>query len=616
VTTMTNMTTDRKENRKENRKAQENSFQSLKRLLSYSSRYKRQYWLGSLYSFLNKFFDVAPEILIGIAIDVVVSQKASFIAKLGYESPQEQLFFLAGLTLVIWVCESLFEYLLLITWRGLAQSIQHELRQAGYAHLQRLDMGYFENQTSGQLVSILNDDVNQLERFLNGGANSIIQLVSTVVLVGGVFFAISPLIAVVSFVPVPIILWGAFYFQRKAAPLYRVVREKAGALSSRLSNNITGIATIQSFTMEEREAKTLEQDSQDYLTANASAIRISSAFIPLIRMAILFGFLCTFLFGGMMVLRGELNVGMYGVLVFLTQRLLWPMTGFAETVDLFERAMASTNRVLNIIETPLSIVDKPGALARAPFNQPLKFDQINFSYQGRETTIQDFSYEIPFGRTVALVGPTGSGKSTLVKLLLRFYEVGSGTISIGGVDIQDIALKSLRQGIGYVGQDVFLFSGTIADNIAYGLNRKLSREAVMEAARRAHAHEFILKLPDGYDTVIGERGQKLSGGQRQRISIARAILKDPPILILDEATSAVDNETESLIQKSLEEVRKGRTMIVIAHRLSTIVGADEILVLDQGLLKEKGTHEELMTKNGLYAQLWNLQTIDGRQAFA
>ncbi|MFN7729476.1 MAG: ABC transporter ATP-binding protein [Bdellovibrio sp.] len=610
------MTTDRKENRKENRKAQENSFQSLKRLLSYSSRYKRQYWLGSLYSFLNKFFDVAPEILIGIAIDVVVSQKASFIAKLGYESPQEQLFFLAGLTLVIWVCESLFEYLLLITWRGLAQSIQHELRQAGYAHLQRLDMGYFENQTSGQLVSILNDDVNQLERFLNGGANSIIQLVSTVVLVGGVFFAISPLIAVVSFVPVPIILWGAFYFQRKAAPLYRVVREKAGALSSRLSNNITGIATIQSFTMEEREAKTLEQDSQDYLTANASAIRISSAFIPLIRMAILFGFLCTFLFGGMMVLRGELNVGMYGVLVFLTQRLLWPMTGFAETVDLFERAMASTNRVLNIIETPLSIVDKPGALARAPFNQPLKFDQINFSYQGRETTIQDFSYEIPFGRTVALVGPTGSGKSTLVKLLLRFYEVGSGTISIGGVDIQDIALKSLRQGIGYVGQDVFLFSGTIADNIAYGLNRKLSREAVMEAARRAHAHEFILKLPDGYDTVIGERGQKLSGGQRQRISIARAILKDPPILILDEATSAVDNETESLIQKSLEEVRKGRTMIVIAHRLSTIVGADEILVLDQGLLKEKGTHEELMTKNGLYAQLWNLQTIDGRQAFA
>ncbi len=616
MTTMTNMTTDRKENRKENRKAQENSFQSLKRLLSYSSRYKRQYWLGSLYSFLNKFFDVAPEILIGIAIDVVVSQKASFIAKLGYESPQEQLFFLAGLTLVIWVCESLFEYLLLITWRGLAQSIQHELRQAGYAHLQRLDMGYFENQTSGQLVSILNDDVNQLERFLNGGANSIIQLVSTVVLVGGVFFAISPLIAVVSFVPVPIILWGAFYFQRKAAPLYRVVREKAGALSSRLSNNITGIATIQSFTMEEREAKTLEQDSQDYLTANASAIRISSAFIPLIRMAILFGFLCTFLFGGMMVLRGELNVGMYGVLVFLTQRLLWPMTGFAETVDLFERAMASTNRVLNIIETPLSIVDKPGALARAPFNQPLKFDQINFSYQGRETTIQDFSYEIPFGRTVALVGPTGSGKSTLVKLLLRFYEVGSGTISIGGVDIQDIALKSLRQGIGYVGQDVFLFSGTIADNIAYGLNRKLSREAVMEAARRAHAHEFILKLPDGYDTVIGERGQKLSGGQRQRISIARAILKDPPILILDEATSAVDNETESLIQKSLEEVRKGRTMIVIAHRLSTIVGADEILVLDQGLLKEKGTHEELMTKNGLYAQLWNLQTIDGRQAFA
>lgn len=591
------------------------SFHSLKRLLSYSSRHRRQYWLGSLYSFLNKLFDVAPEILIGIAIDVVVSQKTSFVARLGFETPQEQLFFLAGLTLVIWVCESLFEYLLLVTWRDLAQSIQHELRQAGYTHLQKLDMGYFENQTSGQLVSILNDDVNQLERFLNVGANSIIQVFSTLILVGGVFFAISPLIAVVSFVPIPIILWGAFYFQRRAAPLYKSVREKAGTLSSRLSNNITGIATIQSFTMEEREAQALESDSHDYQVANASAIRVSSAFIPLIRMAILFGFLCTFIIGGLMALRGELNIGLYGVLVFLTQRLLWPMTGFAETVDLFERAMASTNRVLNIIETPLRIVDKPEALASAPFNQPLKFDHVSFSYQGRDQTIRDFSYEIPFGRTVALVGPTGSGKSTLVKLLLRFYEVGSGAISIGGTDIRDIQLKSLRQGIGYVGQDVYLFSGTIADNIAYGLNRKLSREAVIQAAKLAHAHEFILGLPEGYDTIIGERGQKLSGGQRQRVSIARAILKDPPVLILDEATSAVDNETETLIQKSLEQIRKGRTMIIIAHRLSTIVGADDILVLDQGQLKERGSHEELLAKRGLYAQLWNLQTHEGREAY-
>ncbi|MGE0634105.1 MAG: ABC transporter ATP-binding protein, partial [Pseudobdellovibrionaceae bacterium] len=323
------------------------SFSSLKRLLSYSSKYKRQYILGSIYSFLNKFFDVAPEILIGIAIDVVVSKKESFIARLGFESPQEQIMVLAGLTLLIWVCESLFEYLLLITWRELAQSLQHELRHEAYSHLQKLDLGYFENQTSGALVSILNDDINQLERFLNGGANSIVQLISTVLLVGGVFFAISPLIAVVSFLPIPIILWGAFYFQRRAGPLYGVVRDRAGLLASRLSNNITGIATIQSFTMESAESEALKRDSMEYVAANSKAIRVSSAFIPLIRMAILAGFLCTFVLGGFMALRGDLNVGLYGVLVFLTQRLLWPMTGFAETVDLFERAMASMEGTLD-----------------------------------------------------------------------------------------------------------------------------------------------------------------------------------------------------------------------------------------------------------------------------
>ncbi|MGE0634330.1 MAG: ABC transporter ATP-binding protein, partial [Pseudobdellovibrionaceae bacterium] len=314
-------------------------------------------------------------------------------------------------------------------------------------------------------------------------------------------------------------------------------------------------------------------------------------------------------------LRGDLNVGLYGVLVFLTQRLLWPMTGFAETVDLFERAMASTSRVLNILETPLKIVSGPNAISEVPFEEPLKFQTVDFAYSGRVKTIQGVSYEIPFGKTVALVGPTGSGKSTLVKLLLRFYEVSGGQIKIGETDIRDLKLQSLRKGIGYVGQDVYLFSGTIAENIAYGVNHKVSSEEVIRAAKLSHAHEFIEKLPQGYDTVIGERGQKLSGGQRQRVSIARAILKNPPILILDEATSAVDNETESLIQKSLEEVRKNRTMIVIAHRLSTIVNADEILVLDRGQLKEIGKHSELIQKKGIYSQLWNLQTLEGREAY-
>lgn len=591
------------------------SFSQLKRLLSYSRNYRGRYVAGAIFSFLNKFFDVAPEILIGIAIDVVVSRKESFIARLGFSSPEEQIFVLAALTLFIWVCESLFEYLLLITWRGLAQSLQHELRLDAYRHLQGLHMGYFETQTSGSLVAVLNDDINQLERFLNGGANSLIQVFSTVLLVGAVFFAISPLIAGVSFLPIPVIIWGAFFFQRKAGPLYRDVRERASALSSRLSNNIMGMATIQSFTTEGRELKALEGDSQSYVEANSRAIRVSSAFVPLIRMAVLAGFLFTFVLGGLKALHGELNVGLYGILVFLTQRLLWPMTGFAETVDLFERAMASTARVLNIIETPQAIRSKEGALKTVDFREDLRFQNVSFAYSDREMTIRNFSCTIPFGRTVALVGPTGSGKSTLVKLLLRFYEGETGSIRIGAHDIRDLDLKMLRQGIGYVGQDVYLFPGSVAENIAYGAERSVARQEIEAAARLAYAEEFIRDLPQGYDTLIGERGQKLSGGQRQRISIARAILKNPPILVLDEATSAVDNETESLIQRSLQVLSKDRTMIVIAHRLSTIVSADEILVLDQGELKERGSHQELLFRKGIYAQLWDLQTHEGREAF-
>jgi ATP-binding cassette subfamily B protein len=591
------------------------SFAQLKRLFSYSKKHRSRYVAGSIFSFLNKFFDVAPEILIGIAIDVVVSQKASFLARFGFETPKEQIFVLGALTLLIWVCESLFEYLLLITWRGLAQTLQHELRLDAYQHLQSLHMGYFETQTSGSLVAVLNDDINQLERFLNGGANSLIQVFSTIVLVGSVFFFISPLIACVSFLPIPVIIWGAFFFQKKAGPLYRDVREQASALSSRLSNNIMGMATIQSFTTEARELQALAQDSQNYLQANGRAIRVSSAFVPLIRMAVLAGFLFTFILGGLKALNGELNVGLYGILVFLTQRLLWPMTGFADTVDLFERAMASTARVLNIIETPQVIKSKDQAISAVDFRQGLSFENVTFAYTDRETTIRDFSYQLSFGKTIALVGQTGSGKSTLVKLLLRFYESKSGIIRVGSQDIRDLDLKALRQGIGYVGQDVYLFPGSIADNIAYGVERAVSRSEIEAAGKLAYADEFVRELPAGYDTLIGERGQKLSGGQRQRVSIARAILKNPPILVLDEATSAVDNETESLIQKSLQELSRDRTMIVIAHRLSTIVSADEILVLDQGVLKERGRHQQLLQQKGIYAQLWDLQTHEGRQAF-
>jgi ATP-binding cassette subfamily B protein len=583
------------------------SFQALVRLLRYAAGFRRRIVLAASCSVLNKLFDVMPEILIGVAIDVVVRQQDSFVATLGIVDPKHQMLLLGGLTLAIWVCESIFEYLYLILWRNLAQDLQHSMRLDAYRHVQELDLAYFEDSSTGNLVAILNDDVNQLERFLDGGANNLIQVATTLVAVGTVFFIVSPLIAVVAFSPIPVIVVGAFYFQRRAMPLYADVRERVGGLSARLAANISGIATIKSFATEQLEAERVEADSEAYVKANRGAIAVSSAFIPIIRMAILAGFLATFLIGGWMTLSGALAVGAYGILVFLTQRLLWPLTNLAETVDLYERAMASSRRILDLIEAPVYIRDRAGAVALSDVRGRITFRHVDFAYANGEPVLQDVNLEIAPTETVAFVGHTGAGKSSLIKLLLRFYEPDHGEILVDGRALEDLRLDSLRRQIGLVSQDVFLFQGTIRENIAYGVPGA-TPEAVLEAARAAEAMEYIERLPLGLNTLVGERGQKLSGGQRQRLSLARALLKDPPILILDEATSAVDNETEAAIQRSLARISRSRTTIVIAHRLSTIVHADRIFVLERGRVTESGTHQQLLATDGVYAALWAVQT--------
>lgn len=579
----------------------------LTRLLEYSHKYRQQIRLATICSILNKIFDLAPPALIGIAVDVVVKQQDSIIARWGVKDVFQQFLILSILTVIIWILESVFEYAYARLWRNLGQKIQHDLRLDAYSHLQELELAYFEERSTGGLMSILSDDINQLERFLDVGANDLLQVSATVVLIGGAFFVLAPSVAWMAMLPMPFIIWGSVVFQRLLAPRYAEVREKVGFLNSRLSNNLSGITTIKSFTAEDYELGRLAAESEAYQQSNHRAIALSAAFVPLIRMLILVGFTALLLYGGMAAVAGRMSVGTYSVLVFLIQRLLWPLTRLGETFDQYQRAMASTNRVMNLLDTPIEIHPGDISLPIGSVRGELELRNVTFAYNRRSPVIQNLSLHIPAAKTIAIVGSTGSGKSTLVKLLLRLYEVQSGSITLDGIEIRDLKLRDLRGCIGLVSQDVFLFHGTVVENIAYGSPNSTPAE-VIAAAKIAEAHEFIIQLPQEYKTIVGERGQKLSGGQRQRIAIARAVLKNPPILILDEATSAVDNETEAAIQRSLERITVNRTTIAIAHRLSTVRNADCIYVMEHGKLVEQGTHEQLLDQQEIYASLWRVQS--------
>lgn len=580
----------------------------LRRLLHFAKPYRRNIILGSVFSVCNKVFDVLPEILIGVSVDVVVNQKASFLAKLGISDPMDQLWTLAALTVLVWVFESLFEYLYALRWRGLAQDMQHELRQAAYLHLQKLPPDFIHRERSGRLMSLMNEDVNQIERFLNTGANDLIQVFCSSLLVGAVFFVLTANLAVLALMPIPMILFGAFWFQKRLYPRYVAAREAAATVSNRLNNNLAGMATIQAFTAEAFEAEHVRLASNSFRECNSEAIKFSAAITPVIRMAVMSGFVVTLLYGGYLCLRGDIGVGSYTVLVYLTQRLLWPMTRLADMTDLYQRAMASVNRVMDLLETTLPTQNNnefSGVIKGA-----LKFENISFAYADTPT-LRDINIDIPAGSTVAFVGGTGSGKSTLLKLLLRFISPDQGRILFDGQNIAEINSTALRKQLGYVAQDPFLTDGSIADNIAYG-DHDADIKAIEIAADAAEASEFIASLPKTFDSEVGERGTQLSGGQRQRIALARALYRNPSVLILDEATSAVDNETEAAIQRSLARVSKNRTTIIVAHRLSTVRNADRIFVIDSGQLVEQGRHDELLARDGIYASLWRLQTGETR----
>ena len=579
-----------------------------RRLLNYMRPHRGTVRLAAFCSIFNKFWDLAPPLLIGLAVDVVVLREDSTLASLGLIDPWHQLVLLSVLTFLIWGLESLFEYFYGVLWRNLAQTVQHELRLDTFDHVQKQGMAWFDERQKGDILAILNDDINQLERFLDKGANDLLQVSTTVIVVGAVFLLISWQVALFAVLPIPLIVWGSFRYQRSLEPRYAKVRATAGQMNALLENDLSGMATVQSFTAEANEWRRVETLSNAYRDANREAIRLSAAFTPLIRMAILVGFTATLLLGGWFTLEGTMAVGAYSVLVFMTQRLLWPLTRLGETFDLYQRAMASSTRVLDVLASPIEL--KQGTFEPKQGDEKrssISLVDLSFGYPDRNILFDRLSLSFEAGKTTGVVGSTGAGKTSLIRLLLRFAEAQDGEIIWCEHPLEAWNLKALRSSIALVDQHITLFPTTIMENIRYG-RPSASDSEVIEAAEVAEASDFVNELPKGWETMVGEGGHRLSGGQRQRVAIARAVLKDAPLLVLDEATSAVDNETEAALQRSIERISRDRTTIVIAHRLSTVRRADRILVLEEGKVVEDGTHDSLVELNGAYARLWSVQT--------
>ncbi|WP_336000509.1 ABC transporter ATP-binding protein [Halorientalis halophila] len=600
--------------------ARERAENPMRRLFAEYGRENRSWFLVGLFgSVVARVLDLLPPVLLGLAVDAILRNDKSFTLLLVPDAwipatQEGKLFLTVGLIAGAFFIGAAFHWVRNWGWNGFAQQIQHDIRTDTYDKMQRLDMDFFADKQTGEMMSILSNDVNRLENFLNDGMNSAFRLGVMVIGIAAILFWINWQLAVIALVPVPLIAYFTYRFIRTIQPKYAEVRSSVGQVNSRLENNLGGIQVIKSANTEGYESDRVEDVSRDYFDANWDAIDTRIKFFPGLRIISGVGFVLTFAVGGFWVLNGppgpftdRLYVGEFVTFILLNQRFIWPMAQFGQIINMYQRARASSERIFGLMDTPARIAADPDAEELVLDDGRVEYEDVTFAYDSEdEPVLEDVSFEVDGGETFALVGPTGAGKSTVLKLLMRMYDVDEGAIRVDGQDVRDVTIPSLREAIGYVSQETFLFYGTVAENIQYG-SFDADREAVIEAAKRAEAHEFIRNLPEGYDTEVGERGVKLSGGQRQRIAIARAILKDPEILVLDEATSDVDTETEMLIQRSLDRLAEDRTTFAIAHRLSTIKDADRIVVVEDGRIVERGTHGDLLAENGLYANLWAVQ---------
>jgi ATP-binding cassette subfamily B protein/subfamily B ATP-binding cassette protein MsbA len=480
------------------------------------------------------------------------------------------------------------------------------MRVKAYDHLQKLSLRFYHDKQTGQLMSRTTNDTATFEMLIAHVVPELFGNVLVIIGVAVVLFSTNVRLALLTLIPIPFLIFGSWIFANKVRPNFRTAQGNLAELNATLQDNISGMKEIQVFNQQRREKDRIRVKAGSYAQAILHALKLSAVFHPTVEAISSMGTVIVVLFGGLLALDNRLSVAdIVGFMLYLNL-FYQPISNLARITEDLQQAVAGADRVFEVLDTEPDVMDSPHAVEITECRGEIEFDDVSFSYVDGVPVLQNISFRAEPGKMIALVGPTGVGKTTIISLTARFYDPDSGSIRLDGRDLRDITLSSLRNQISFVLQDIFLFNGTVAGNIAYG-SKHAGMEDIIRAAKIARAHEFIMEMPEGYDTVIGERGMKLSGGQKQRLSIARAVLRNTPILILDEATASVDVDTEAKIQQAIQELTENRTIIVVAHRLSTVKKADTILVIEDGRIVESGNHSELYTRNGIYRHLCDIQ---------